>query len=378
MPKRLGIYVIYDEQNVIDRADLYLAREIRSVVSRLIVCVNSNGRVDLCGLKEYTEEIIVRDNRGFDAGAVKEILCGYLRDGELQEYEELVVSNDSFFGPFIPMHSIFEAMNTRDCDYWGLSGYMGDESIFWRGVGSYFWVFRQPVTESRFLENYIGRYVDAETEDFLEVCGVYECRMNYELMKRFKPALFVDVGALNIFDAGDVAMMEYALPILKRKFFTEKRTSPTRRINALRFIADTGFDVSVVAEKLKRLYDIDVFDDGGVWVRPEIEEKEYEIPKMDVTYAQIENFLRIHQSVYIYGAGHFATFIWAIFAERYPSIKGFVVTRQTETATFHGYPVYTPAELPSPSAVLVALNRENSAEVKGNLRGKNCLFLHRL
>lgn len=377
MKKRLGIYVIYDEQNVICNADLYLAQEIRSVTSRLIVCVNSTEKVDAQKLSKYTDEIIVRDNSGYDAGAVKEVLCGYLNEGELQDYDELVISNNSFFGPFIPMREIFRTMDLRKCDYWGLSGYAGDESLFWRGAGSYFWVFKRAIIQERFLENFIQKYVNEKNNDFMEACGIYECKLNYELMKRFQLDMYADVGALNIFDAGDLAMMKYSLPIIKRKFFIEKRTDFTRIINALRFIAGTGFNSSYVEEKLYRLYGIAVTNDGGSWVEPDIKESEYEIPKTDITYRQIEEFLDVNHSVYIYGAGYFATFIWAIFGEKYNAIKGFVTTNQAEKEKFHGYDIVTIDRLASTDSVLVALNAEHTNEVRQSLQGRNCLFLHK-
>ena len=376
MKKRLGIYVIYDEQNVICNADLYLAQEIRSVTSRLIVCVNGSEMIDTQKLSKYTDEIVVRDNSGYDAGAVKEVICSYLNEGELQNYEELVISNNSFFGPFIPMWEIFETMDSRECDYWGLSGYMGDKSIFWRGVGSYFWVFRKDIIKEHFLENFIEKYINEKNSDFMETCGIYECRLNYELMKRFKPDMYADVGALNIFDAGDLAMMKYSLPIIKRKFFIEKRTDFPRIINVLRFIADTGFNSAYVEDKLCRLYGIAVANDGGKWMVPDIKESEYEIPKTDITYWQIEDFLSANQSVYIYGTGYFATFIWAIFGEKYDTIKGFVTTYGTGAAKFHGYDIVTLDRLAMTDSVLVALNAEHTDEVRQSLQGKNCLFLH--
>ena len=377
MRERLGIYVIYDEQDIIGRSDLYLAAELRTVVSRLIVCVNGSGNVDTQDLKRYTDEIIIRNNVGFDAGAVKEVICDYLEEDGLQNYEELVISNNSFFGPFIPMREIFEDMDRKNCDYWGLSGYMGDESLFWRGIGSYFWVFRRPVIKEHFLENFMRKYVDENNNDFLEVCGIYECKMNYELMKKFRADMYMDAGTLNIFEAGDLALIKYSFPILKRKFFTEKRTGPSRIRNVLRFIADTMYAPEYVEEKLRRLYGITVSHDGGVWEEPEIEEKEYEIPKTDITYEQIDEFLNDNPSVYIYGAGHFATFIWALFGETHESIKGVVTTCKTERDSFHGYAMYSLDELEMSDAILVALNEANSAEVKEKLRGRNCLFLHK-
>lgn len=377
MRERLGIYVIYDEQDIIGRSDLYLAAELRTVVSRLIVCVNGSGNVDTQDLKRYTDEIIIRNNVGFDAGAVKEVICDYLEEDGLQNYEELVISNNSFFGPFIPMREIFEDMDRKNCDYWGLSGYMGDESLFWRGIGSYFWVFRRPVIKEHFLENFMRKYVDENNNDFLEVCGIYECKMNYELMKKFRADMYMDAGTLNIFEAGDLALIKYSFPIIKRKFFIEKRTSPSRIRNVLRFVADTMYAPEYVEEKLRRLYGITVSHDGGVWEEPEIEEKEYEIPKTDITYEQIDEFLNDNPSVYIYGAGHFATFIWALFGETHESIKGVVTTCKTERDSFHGYAMYSLDELEMSDAILVALNEANSAEVKEKLRGRNCLFLHK-
>lgn len=53
-------------------------------------------------------------------GGFKDALCTYIGWDRLTEYDELILANDSFYGPFEDIRKIFAEMESRDLDFWGL------------------------------------------------------------------------------------------------------------------------------------------------------------------------------------------------------------------------------------------------------------------
>lgn len=54
--------------------------------------------------------MVVRENAGYDAGAYKFAIFKYLKIEEIRQYEELILCNDTFIGPFVPLKDIFDTM----------------------------------------------------------------------------------------------------------------------------------------------------------------------------------------------------------------------------------------------------------------------------
>lgn len=121
-PKRIGIFLTYDADGIVDEYVVRLLRDMRPNLDSLIILANGkltdDGRARLA---EFTDEIHVRPNEGFDSGAWQEGLlvhCGFDR---LREHDELVLFNDSFFGPLYPFADVFAEMAPQAADFWGLS-----------------------------------------------------------------------------------------------------------------------------------------------------------------------------------------------------------------------------------------------------------------
>lgn len=119
---RLCIYLTYDKQKIIDSYIGWMLRELKTCARRLVVVCNEREIVKgLADLTSYADQIFYRDNIGFDAGGFKDVLCRFLGWDEVETYEELILVNDSIYGPFCSMKEIFGQMDKKDVDFWGLA-----------------------------------------------------------------------------------------------------------------------------------------------------------------------------------------------------------------------------------------------------------------
>lgn len=119
--KRLVIYFFYDADGIVDRYVPYMLEDIKRNCSEIFVVCNGKltpeGRATF---KKLTPNVMVRENTGFDVWAYKTALEHYGWD-KLAEYDEVVLMNFTMFGPLYPFSEMFEEMNRRDVDFWGIT-----------------------------------------------------------------------------------------------------------------------------------------------------------------------------------------------------------------------------------------------------------------
>ena len=121
--KRLVIYFFYDKEGIVDRYVPYMLEDIRKNCSELfIVC---NGKLSAEGESVFlglTPHLRVRENVGFDVWAYKEVLELYGWD-RIAEFDEVVFMNSTIMGPVYPFSEMYEEMNKRDLDFWGINAF---------------------------------------------------------------------------------------------------------------------------------------------------------------------------------------------------------------------------------------------------------------
>ena len=160
VPKRLGIYFFYDAEGIVDKYVVYYLKELSTVCEE--ICVVVNGDLNEDGEKQfraYSNKLIIRKNRGFDSWAYKEAIESYGYNYIADQYDELVLSNFTNFGPIFPFQEMFDAMKKCDCDFWGHNRYP-DHGSYIAGthvidhIQSYFSVFRKSVLKSPSFKRY--------------------------------------------------------------------------------------------------------------------------------------------------------------------------------------------------------------------------------
>jgi len=119
---RIGIFLTYDTDSIVDEYIEYMLNDLSNVIDKIIIV--SNGPLSKEGRKvfeKYSNDILVRENKGFDFGAWKDTIISHIGFEQLKEYDELVLLNDSFFGPFESFEKVFHTMEQQKLDFWGLS-----------------------------------------------------------------------------------------------------------------------------------------------------------------------------------------------------------------------------------------------------------------
>ena len=353
----LTIFSFYEQEGYVDDYVIYLLEQLQVNSERLIVVVNGAINHGRKRIEEITKEIYIRENVGYDSGAYKDVIFNYLNEGELQKYDYLILCNDTFYGPFIPLANILSKFND-DCDFFGLN-YMRNSITGY--LQSFFLVFNKRIIESQCIENYFKNYISEDEYDINKIYTSFETGLfNYLKYNGYKYGSYSNIQLVNPYYSGN-EVLKQGLPILKKKFFLDS-SSMENIIEALSWINDKyDFDLNILLRSVERR-------------NPELKIKEWEkrlpidknniVVKYDSSIANAEKkiieYLNNHEEVYVYGAGGLAELLYKSFVIfRSNSFKGFITTKKSE-GSFLGKPVYAYNSEVDSSNVIVALNESNT------------------
>lgn len=326
--QRLAVFCFYDKDGIVDEYIEYLLKELGQCTKRLIIVVN--GLLDQTGkliLKKYSNEIVIRENKGFDAGAYKDVLINYLTEQELQEYDELVLCNHTFFGPFLPFCKIFDKMKSSKCEFWGFN-YLEDHISNY--LQSNFLVFRKSVICERDFYLYFKTQIDEKTVVIKDVYAQFERGLFSFLVKTMKKtwASYIEVNNCEPYKSCNYCIKKYHLPLLKRKAFSSPIYNIHNVIDALQYIKkNTEYDISLIISSVNRAY-------GFKMEQKEVESfqvdftktEEYYIPISMGAHEKIERFINNGTDIYIYGTGSWARTLYWIYLRTNKKFKGFIVS----------------------------------------------------
>lgn len=121
MNNRIAVYVFYERTGEVRDYVNYCISGLKEVAKDILVVVNGSINDDgLQKLKDLDVEVLQRENIGFDFAAYKAGIehIGY---DKLKNYDELILTNNSYYGPIYPFSEMFNEMAKRECDFWGIN-----------------------------------------------------------------------------------------------------------------------------------------------------------------------------------------------------------------------------------------------------------------
>lgn len=272
--RRYGIYVFYDKDGIVDEYNYYFLEDLRKNLSRLLIICNGDVRPE--GLERFqkiADEVVVRENKGFDITSYK---LGIERYGyeELSQFDEVMVLNSTTYGPFYPFSEMFAAMDQRDVDFWGITkfhqvpfdpfgtikyGYIPEH------IQSYFMVFRRSLFETEDFQNYWRNL--PQINSYEEAVGFYETVFTKDFSdKGYKWDVYVNSSDLEHYtydplrDFPRRMIEERKCPVIKRRSFFHdyqeafSRSGGEGSREAFDFIEkELGYDVGLIWKNILRL-----------------------------------------------------------------------------------------------------------------------------
>jgi lipopolysaccharide biosynthesis protein len=139
--KRLAIFVHYDKDGLFDPYVEFYIRSLREVAEKIIFITTSIlDEENLSKVRAHCDDLIVRENVGYDFMSYKVGLAAC----DLTLYDEVLICNDSVYGPLYPLGELMKRMSNEPCDYWGMS----ESFQYLHHLQSYFLVFKQRALRS--------------------------------------------------------------------------------------------------------------------------------------------------------------------------------------------------------------------------------------
>jgi len=187
--KRAAVFMFYDKAGICDEYVTYYLAEIQTVCERIVVVTNGSITPEARNrFLEFVEQsdLVVRENKGFDAWGYR---AGLMHIGfeELAEYDEVLIANDTVFGPVFPLAEIFSEMELREeLGFWGMTQHPAyeKEDLVTRNnpygyapehLQTYFVVFRKMLLGSEVFERFWRKLLSIDL--YPEAVGKFETVM---------------------------------------------------------------------------------------------------------------------------------------------------------------------------------------------------------
>jgi rhamnosyltransferase len=265
--KRVIFYLFYDPQGVVDEYVPYKLRALRPFADHIFVVSNSKltpeGRETL---ESVADTVWVRENVGFDVWGYKEAMETFGRE-RLEEYDELILMNYTFFGPIYPFEETFSQMDVRrDIDFWGVTAHKevdpnpfeGATGILPAHIQSHWIAVRKQMFTSIEFQQYWQNMpmITSYDESILQ----HESKFTQHFAERgFRYTVVWDPDRYPsrhpVFESA-VLMLDDRCPLLKRRIFFHEPTYLDRNAilgkRVMEKIATTGYPTDLIWRNVVR------------------------------------------------------------------------------------------------------------------------------
>lgn len=373
---RTCIFSYFDINGKIDINTIYMLKQLKQIVNNLIFVVNGDAQ-QIEEVQTIADYIFIRENKGLDAGAYKATIKKY--NSIVEESDELILCNNTFFGPFIPLSDIFDNMYLSDCDLYGLIPWkIGIEDY----IQSYFLILKESIFKSEIFKTYIDKYIDENTESYEEVCFYFERELQYLLQREgYKSRTYIKEHLPSPYLYPFECLKRGSIIIKKKCFDKDFRYCDRNEIlNSLFYICKNyNYDINIILDWINSKwqwqlsYD-DVINHSVKNIR--------KIPQVDsCNRKDILSFYEKNSRLYIYGAGQIAKVLYESlsFMGSYEKIKGFIVSKRYDKQEMYGLPIieYEEKLFNEKDGIIIAVNAENALQIQKKITHENCLYMHK-
>lgn len=361
---RLCIYVVYDKQNKINQYIGNVLKEIKKHVSDIIVVCNFN-KISYGEeyIRPYVREVYFRKNIGFDAGAYKDTIIDFISWDRILLYDELLLTNDTYFAPIYPFDTMFNKMESEKCDFWGITKH---PKVFLEGIGefsehiqSYFLFLKKQVLHSDFFKEFWNEY--KYPTDKIYAIVSFEIGINTFLTQHgFVGKSYIDSYNFEFMNQDSVnPYIRYVLelirdakvPIIKKTNFYGKNRWLLQNIKAMQYIEENT-----------------PCDTRGIYNYIE----EYQKKGLLGTYYDYELmrlFVEKFSDIYVYGHGNWGQITEDYFKYKGWKIKAFLVTEEKKDSDDI---IFSSVTINSNAGIIIAQEYKSTCDEIIEIIGDKC------
>jgi len=182
---RVLFYAHYNKLHHLEDYVVYQLQRIRPIFDKVVFISNTPiSTMDQARLAEFTDRLIQRQNVGFDFAAWRDGMNDFGWD-ELAQCDQVTVMNDTCFGPLFDFGQVYDKMQAKDVDFWGMTSNIALTDLLVDSSGkvifapahiqSYYMTFNSSVVSSPVFRAFWSGIKDFT--DVLDVITNYEIRL---------------------------------------------------------------------------------------------------------------------------------------------------------------------------------------------------------
>ncbi|HIZ88420.1 MAG TPA: hypothetical protein H9804_00615 [Candidatus Mucispirillum faecigallinarum] len=216
--KRICLFAGYDDKNIIHNYVVYYLKELSTVSDIYYMADNEISETEKSKIMPYVKDAYGFNHKKYDFGSWYELIkiIGWEK---ILEYDELILANDSVFGPLYPMKDfIGKIEKDTEWDVCGIDRVYSLNTNRWY-CSSFFIVFKKNTLASGILQNVFNNIPDRITYDY----AVKE--LENPLMESFYKAGYTVKSFCGSYKNIFFSWQEYCsagVPFIKKKIFTKE------------------------------------------------------------------------------------------------------------------------------------------------------------
>ena len=177
--KRYLIYVIFEDQKDIQEYKYLFLDHLAKFADKVLII--SNSQLNNCDMRHLSRygEVRIRENKGYDTAAFRYGILEAYPD-LTTDFSELILANDTSIGPITDFSQMFDEMDAKKLDFWGVT--FGEEQDDITGYNRYNYIPKHlqsyflAIRRNMFLDPQFLKYWEnlTQTDSREEAIGKHE------------------------------------------------------------------------------------------------------------------------------------------------------------------------------------------------------------
>jgi len=247
--RRICLFAGYSADGYIHDYVVYYISQLAKIseVHYLADCEMREGQLEK--LAPYVISAKGYRHEKYDFGSWQELIH-HIGWNTIEDFDELILCNDSCYGPLYPLDSVFETMESKNVDFWGMTE---SSELLTRHLQTYFVVFGKKIVCSELLKHFFSEV--RKQQEFWDYVVKYEIFITQMLVNQgYKFEAFLKAKSeINTTTFPKSIIRDFDFPFIKIKSFTAPETNLNELVGGLESLvgADKSYDTSLIRAHLE-------------------------------------------------------------------------------------------------------------------------------